>query len=52
MADVNLEVALAVMSEAIDEGVAGIQVSKDDRREYISRRRWSPRYHPYEFNIA
>ena len=49
-AKVNFEVALAVMDQAVEEGIAQIDVAKDKRREWAEKARWTPEYDGYEFD--
>lgn len=37
---VNFEIALAVLDAAIDEGVANVDVSKQERRAYAEKLQW------------
>ncbi len=45
----NFEVALAILDQAVEEGVARVQVPKDGRREWAEARRWKPVYVEYEY---
>jgi malate dehydrogenase (oxaloacetate-decarboxylating) len=49
---VNFEVALAVIDQAVEEGVATADVpkSKEDRRKWAEARRWVPEYEEYEYD--
>ncbi len=48
----NFEVALAVLREAIEEGVADADVPGDEgeRRRWAEGRRWDPVYVDYEYS--
>lgn len=48
----NFEVALAVLSQAIEEGVASAELPKDpdERRKWAEGRRWKPEYQKYEYS--
>lgn len=50
---VNFEIALAVLDQAVDEGVARVKdipVSKQDRREWAEEKRWIPEYAEYQYD--
>jgi malate dehydrogenase (oxaloacetate-decarboxylating) len=47
---VNFEVALAVFDAAVEDGVAQVDVPKEDRRGYAEARRWKPEYVEYEYD--
>ncbi|TCD67885.1 NAD-dependent malic enzyme, mitochondrial [Steccherinum ochraceum] len=47
---VNLEVAIAVAEQAIDEGSAGVSWKKEDVRERAKAFQWRPIYGTYEYN--
>ncbi|KIJ29232.1 hypothetical protein M422DRAFT_269417, partial [Sphaerobolus stellatus SS14] len=47
---VNLEVAIAVAQQAIDEGVARVSFSKEELRKKAEEMRWLPVYHEYVFD--
>ncbi|KAK4684047.1 malate dehydrogenase (oxaloacetate-decarboxylating)(NADP+), partial [Tremellales sp. Uapishka_1] len=51
-ASVNFEVALAVLEQAIEEGVSGdgIPESKEERRKWAKARQWTPEYYTYEYD--
>jgi len=54
-ASVNFEIALAVLEQAIEEGVAkakGIPKSSDDRRKWAEEKRWVPEYRDYTYDPA
>ena len=46
---VNAEIALAVMKQAIDEGVSDLNVPEDKLRDYLHDRIWKPEYTEYEY---
>ena len=48
--DVNFDVALAVLEAAVEEGVAKIDVNKDDWRKYAESQRWDPEYAEYVYD--
>lgn len=48
-AQVNFEVALAVLDQAIEDGVAKVDIPKEERREWAEGRRWKPEYVEYEY---
>jgi malate dehydrogenase (oxaloacetate-decarboxylating) len=48
--DVNLEVAVAVAEQAIEEGRAGVDWKKEEVRERAVERRWEPFYGNYEYD--
>ena len=46
----NFEVALAVIDQAVEEGVARADIPpKDKRREWAEQRRWKPEYVEYKY---
>lgn len=49
---VNFEVALAVVDQAVEEGVAQANVpkSQEARRKWAEERRWVPQYEDYEYD--
>ncbi|KAL7425290.1 NAD-dependent malic enzyme, mitochondrial [Cryptotrichosporon argae] len=47
---VNLEIALAVMAQAIDEGNANVDVEPEKRREYAEGKQWKPEYVEFEYD--
>ena len=50
---VNFEIALAVLDQAVDEGVArakDIPESRHDRREWAEKKRWIPEYAEYQYD--
>lgn len=51
-AEVNFEIALAVLDQAIEDGVANVDLpkEKEKRREYAEKRRWRPQYPSYEYD--
>jgi malate dehydrogenase (oxaloacetate-decarboxylating) len=49
-AEVNFEIALAVFDQAVEEGVAGVDIPKDERRKYAEERIWKPVYVDYEYD--
>ena len=54
-ASVNFEIALAVLEQAIEEGVAqakGIPTSAGDRRKWAEEKRWVPEYLQYQYDPA
>ena len=48
-ADVNFEIALAVIDQAIEDGVAQVDVPKEKRRAWAEEKRWKPEYMEYEY---
>ena len=46
---VNAEIALAVIKQAIDEGVSDLNVPEDKLRDYLHDRIWKPEYAEYEY---
>ena len=54
-ASVNFEIALAVLEQAIEEGVAqaeGIPTSAEERRNWAEEKRWVPKYLQYQYDPA
>lgn len=54
-ASVNFEIALAVLEQAIAEGVAkaeGIPGSAEERRNWAEGKRWVPQYQEYRYDPA
>lgn len=54
-ASVNFEIALAVLEQAIEEGVAqaeGIPNSEGERRKWAEEKRWVPEYQEYQYDPA
>ncbi|CAD6585183.1 MAG: NAD-dependent malic enzyme, mitochondrial [Tremellales sp. Tagirdzhanova-0007] len=49
-AAVNFEIALAVMNRAMEQGVAGIQIDEEKRREYARNAQWKPQYEEYRYD--
>ncbi|ORX40574.1 hypothetical protein BD324DRAFT_611348 [Kockovaella imperatae] len=49
-AKVNFEVALAVIDQAVEEGVADADVPKTDRRKWAEAQLWKPEYVEYEYS--
>jgi malate dehydrogenase (oxaloacetate-decarboxylating) len=52
---VNFEIALAVLEQAIEEGVAqagGIPDSEGERRKWAEEKRWVPEYQQYQYDPA
>ena len=52
-ASVNFEIALAVLNQAVIEGVAraeGIPESEDERRKWAEGKRWVPEYRAYRYD--
>lgn len=49
-ASVNFEIALAVIDQAIKEGVAECDVSKEERRSWAEKQIWIPRYEDYKYD--
>ena len=47
---VNLEVAIAVAEQAIEEGTAGVDWKKEDVRERAIEKQWKPIYGKYEYD--
>ncbi|KAJ7589511.1 hypothetical protein C8J56DRAFT_938774 [Mycena floridula] len=50
--DVNFEVAVAVAEQAVEEGSAGVNWSKEDVRAKAKDARWIPVYNHYVYNVA
>jgi malate dehydrogenase (oxaloacetate-decarboxylating) len=48
--EVNFEVALAVFDQAVDEGVATVDVPKEERRAFAEKKVWKPVYVDYEYD--
>jgi malate dehydrogenase (oxaloacetate-decarboxylating) len=48
--DVNLEVAIAVVEQAIEEGSAGIDWKKEEVRERVKEKKWKPLWGTYEYD--
>jgi malate dehydrogenase (oxaloacetate-decarboxylating) len=49
-AQVNFEVALAVLDQAVEEGVARADVpAKDERRKWAEAKRWTAEYSEFEY---
>lgn len=46
---VNAEIALAVIKQAIDEGVSDLNVPEGKLRGYLHDRIWKPEYADYEY---
>ncbi|WVQ84624.1 hypothetical protein IAT38_006779 [Cryptococcus sp. DSM 104549] len=52
-AEVNFEVALAVLEQAVEEGVAraeGVPEGKEERRKWAEGKRWLPEYVEFEYD--
>ncbi|KAF9778268.1 hypothetical protein BJ322DRAFT_1025336 [Thelephora terrestris] len=47
---VNLEVAIAVAEQAVEEGRAGIQCQKEDVRRLVTDAQWKPLYAEYVYD--
>ena len=47
---VNLEVAIAVAEQAIEEGNAGVQWTKDEVRQNAIEKQWKPIYGEYVYD--
>lgn len=47
---VNLEVAIAVAEQAVEEGQAGIQCQKEDIRGIVTEAQWKPLYGEYVYD--
>jgi malate dehydrogenase (oxaloacetate-decarboxylating) len=47
---VNLEVAIAVAEQAVEEGRAGIQCQKKDVRRLVTEAQWKPLYAEYVYD--
>lgn len=47
---VNLEVAIAVAEQAIEEGSAGVDWKKEDVRAKATADQWKPVYGQYEYD--
>lgn len=48
---VNLEVAIAVAEQAIEEGQAGIQCEKGEVRRLVTEAQWKPLYGKYVYDV-
>jgi malate dehydrogenase (oxaloacetate-decarboxylating) len=48
--EVNLEVGIAVASQAIDEGIAGVEWGKEEVRKRAEVMRWWPVYDEYVYD--
>lgn len=46
----NLEVAIAVAKQAIDEGLANVEWGADEVRAKVEEKMWLPIYDEYEFD--
>ena len=54
-ASVNFEIALAVLEQATEEGVAQVEdipTSAGDRRKWAEEKRWVPEYLQYQYDPA
>ncbi|CCM01578.1 uncharacterized protein FIBRA_03638 [Fibroporia radiculosa] len=50
--DVNFEVAVAVVEQAIEDGVAGVDWGgKEEVRDKIREKQWKPVYEPYVYDV-
>jgi len=49
---VNLEVAIAVAEQAIEEQTAGVTWGKEEVRKRAEEARWEPRYEEYVYDEA
>lgn len=47
---VNLEVAVAVAEQAVEEGQAGIRCQKEDMRRLVAEAQWKPLYGEYVYD--
>ena len=47
----NLEVAIAVVEQAIKEGRAGIRCQKEDVRRFVTEAQWKPFYGEYVYDV-
>lgn len=47
---VNFEVAVAVAEQAIEEGSAGVEWSKEEVRERVKEKQWKPAYGEYLYD--
>jgi malate dehydrogenase (oxaloacetate-decarboxylating) len=47
---IDLEVAIAVVEQAIQEGVAAVDWDKSQVRAEIERRKWEPVYSEFEYD--
>lgn len=47
---VNFEVAVAVAEQAIEEGNAGVEWTKDEVRDRVKNAQWQPVYQDYEYD--
>lgn len=47
---VNMEIALAVVKAAIDEGVSDLKVPEEDLRSYLEERTWKAEYAEYKYD--
>lgn len=48
--EVNLEVAIAVAEQAIEEGSAGVEWRKEEVREKVKEKQWKPIYGKYVYD--
>lgn len=48
---VNLEVAVAVAEQAVEEGQAGISCRKEDVRKLVTEAQWKPVYGRYVYDV-
>jgi len=48
---VNLEVAIAVAEQAVEEGQAGIDCRKEDMRRLVTEAQWKPVYGQYVYDV-
>jgi len=48
--EVNFEVAIAVIEQAIEEGSAGVEWAKQDVRGHVEEAIWLPEYGTYEYD--
>lgn len=47
---VNFEIALAVLDQAIEEGVAHVDIPKQKRREWAKSKMWESEYPQYIYD--
>jgi len=48
--DVNLEVAIAVAEQAIEEGAAGVDWKKEEVRQKVTEKQWKPIYGKFVYD--
>jgi malic enzyme len=45
-----MEIALAVIQQAIEEGVSDLKVPEGELRDYLEKRIWKAEYAEYEYD--